>query len=254
MTNPLFADPADIDNATDQDGDTTDYVADLIGEGKKYKDPQAAAKALLEKDRFIERLKAENAEARNALKGEAKMDEFLEKLRAANNSGTASTSAHQQGEPSTNQSTNNNTPQSKALSIDEVQDLLNQRDRAAAESANLSAVTQKLREAYGANYKAVMTNKADELGMPQETLLNLAKTQPKAFLKLVEADTVQQGKGNVPNTQMNTAATQRRTSGEKNNEYYKALRKQLGDADFFKPSIQNQLHKDAQRLGEAFYS
>lgn len=251
MTNPLFDDQSNIDNTPDQEG--VDYSTELIGEGKKYRDQQAAAKALLEKDRFIERLKAENAEARAALRGEAKMDEFLEKLRAAQNSGTASTSAHQQGETSTNQNQNNQTPP-KALSIDEVQNLLNERDRAAAEAANLASVTQKLREAYGANYKANMSAKAEELGMSQDSLLNLAKTQPRAFLKLVEADQVQQSRGIPPNTSINTAATQRKAGNEKNNEYYRALRKQIGDAEFFKPSVQNQLHKDAQRLGEAFYN
>lgn len=252
MTNPLFADQADVEDANLDQGEQ-DYAADLIGEGKKYKDLSAAAKALIEKDRFIERLKAENAEARGALRGEAKMDEFLEKLRAAQNSGTASTSANQQGEPSTNQNyTNNET--SKSLTVDEVQKLLEERDRAAAEQRNLNESIQRAKDAFGANYKVVMTQKAEELGMSQEYLLNLAKTQPKAFAKLVEADVAPQGRPNAPTTSVNTASMNTKRTGEKNNEYYRNLRKQIGDAEFFKPSIQNQLHKDALRLGEAFFS
>lgn len=253
MTNPLFADQADIeDNAPDQ-GETNDYAAELIGEGKKYKDLSAAAKALIEKDRFIERLKAENAEARASLKGEAKMDEFLSKLQQIN-SGTASTSANPQGETATNQNYNNNETPSKALTVDEVQKLLEDRERAAAEKRNLEASIQMARDAFGANYKVVMTQKAEELGMSQEYLLNLAKTQPKAFAKLVEADAAPQGRTTAPSTSVNTAALNTKRAGEKNNEYYKTLRKQIGDAEFFKPSIQNQLHKDAQRLGPAFFS
>lgn len=253
MTNPLFADQADLEEDHSDQGEV-DVAAELIGEGKKYKDLSAAAKALLEKDRFIERLKAENAEVRGALKGESKMDEFLEKLRAAQNSGTASNSVTSQGEPFTNQNQSNNQTPSKALTVEEVQKLMEERERGAREEANLAASIQKVKEAFGANYKAVMTAKADELGMPQEYLLNLAKTQPKAFAKLVEADVATQGRGNTPTSSVNTAALNGKRNGEKTNEYYKALRKQIGDAEFFKPSIQNQLHKDAMRLGEAFFS
>lgn len=252
MTNPLFDDQSNEDDNLPDQGEV-DLAAELIGEGKKYKDQQAAAKALLEKDRFIERLKAENAEARASLKGEAKMDEFLEKLRAANNSGTASTSAHQQGEPSTNQNTNQETP-SKSLSIDEVQKLLDEREKASREEANLAKSIQAVKQAFGANYRAVMTAKAEELGMSQEYLLNLAKTQPKAFAKLVEADVSGTGTTAPPPNSINTATFGNKRTNEKNSAYYSALRKQVGDAEFFKPSIQNQLHKDAQRLGPAFYS
>ena len=254
MTNPLFADQADIDAAADQaDGDTTDFAAELIGDGKRYKTTQDAAKALVEKDRFIERLKAEAAEARASLRGESKMDEFLEKLKAIN-TGTASTQNTMSGETATNQNQTNNQPPSKALTVDEVQKLLEDRERKIAEEANLNASIQKVREAFGANFKAVMTAKADELGMSQEYLLNLAKTQPKAFVKLVEADVSPQGRNAPPPNSVNTATFQGKRTGEKNNEYYRNLRKQVGDAEFFKPSIQNQLHKDAQRLGPAFFN
>jgi hypothetical protein len=252
MTNPLFADQADLEDHSDQ-GDV-DVAAELIGEGKKYKDLSAAAKALLEKDRFIERLKAENAEVRASLQGEEKMDAFLEKLRAAQNSGTARNSVTNQGEPSTNQNQSNNQTPSKALTVEEVQKLMEDRERTAAEQRNLEASIQKVRDAFGANYKAVMTAKADELGMSQDYLLNLAKTQPKAFAKLIDADVAQQGRGTTPTSSVNTAALGGKRTGEKNNEYYKTLRKQIGDAKFFQPNIQNQLHKDAQRLGEAFFS
>jgi hypothetical protein len=252
MTNPLFADQADLEDHSDQ-GDV-DVAAELIGEGKKYKDLSAAAKALLEKDRFIERLKAENAEVRASLQGEEKMDAFLEKLRAAQNSGTASNSVTNQGEPSTNQNQSNNQTPSKALTVEEVQKLMEDRERTAAEQRNLESSIARVRDTFGANYKAVMTAKADELGMSQDYLLNLAKTQPKAFAKLIDADVAQQGRGTTPTSSVNTAALGGKRTGEKNNEYYKTLRKQIGDAKFFQPNIQNQLHKDAQRLGEAFFS
>lgn len=251
MTNPLFADQADIDNNNPDQGEV-DYVAEFIGEGKKYKDVSAAAKALAEKDKFIERLKAENAEARASLQGEAKMDAFLEKLSKIN-SGTASTPGNQPGEDATNREANNQNP-SKALTVEEVQKLLEEREEKSAQQKNLDESIQKVKEAFGANYKIVMTQKAEELGVSQEYLLNLAKTQPKAFVKLVEADVAPRGNPTTPRSSVNTATFGNKPAGEKNQAYYSALRRQIGDAEFFKPKIQNQLHKDAQRLGEAFFS
>ena len=253
MTNPLFSDNGDEQNTDPQD-DSIDLAAELIGEGKRYKTAQDAAKALLEKDKFIERLKAENAEARASLRGEQRMDEFLEKLKAVT-SGNASTQNTMSGETATNQNhnTNNNSP--KALTAEEVQEMLDKREREKQEAANLALAAQKVREAFGANHTAILQQKAAELGMTPEYLTNLAKAQPKAFLKLVEADQPVAGRVPPPTTSLNTnaLATQKR-GGERDQKYYSALRKQIGDAEFFKPQIQNQLHKDAERLKEAFFN
>lgn len=251
MTDPLFSDQG---NAPDPVDETKDYASELIGEGKKYKDMSSAARALIEKDMFIERLKAEAAEARAALSGEKKMDEFFEKLKSIQQTtGTASTQVTTPGETATNQqTTNNNNP--KALTAEEVQELLEKRDREKQETANLTLAVAKVKEAYGANYTAVMRQKAEDLGMSPEYLTNLAKSQPKAFLKLVEADSVQSGRPVTPTSTVNTAAMAGKKTGERNNEYYRALRKQIGDAEFFKPKVQNQLHSDMLRLRDAFFN
>lgn len=256
MTNPLFSDQENTATTTDQVEEGKDYAAELIGDGKRYKDLSAAAKALVEKDMFIERLKAETAEARAALRGEQKMDEFLEKLRSAQNTnGIASTQNTMSGETASNQQNSNQTQITKALTAEEVQELLDRRDREKQEAANLSLAVQKVKETYGANYTAVMRQKAEELGMTPDYLTGLAKSQPKAFLKLVEADANQKGKTFNPTSSLNAAAVAAgKPTGERTNEYYRNLRKQIGDAEFFKPKVQNQLHDDMLRLRDAFFS
>jgi len=252
MTDPLFSDQG---NSNDQIDETKDYAAELIGDGKKYKDLSSAAKALVEKDVFIERLKAEAAEARAALKGEQKMDEFLEKLRKAQsaNTGDESNQLTSTGEDHSQRiNSNNNNP--KPLSLEEVQELLDKREKERAEQANLNLAVQKVKEAFGANYAQVMKQKAEDLGMTPEYLTNLAKVQPKAFLKLVEADNVSNMRPVVPSSSVNTAAMGGKKTGERNNEYYRNLRKQIGDAEFFKPKVQNQLHKDMLQMREAFFN
>lgn len=256
MTNPLFSDHEN--NSTDPNIDNEkDYATELIGDGKKYKTVQDAAKGLVEKDMFIERLKAEAAEARAALKGEQKMDEFFEKLKNVQTAATGneSTQVTSTGETATNQQNSNNNNNPKALTAEEVQELLEKRDREKQEAANLSLAVQKVKEAYGANYTAVMRQKAEELGMSPDYLTGLAKTQPKAFLKLVEADNQNNQRTFSPTSSVNTTAMSGgKRTGERNNEYYRNLRKQVGDAEFFKPKIQNELHKDMLRLREAFFN
>jgi len=255
MTNPLFSDQENTTN-TDQVDESKDYAAELIGEGKRYKDLSTAAKALVDKDMFIERLKAEAAEARAALKGEQKMDDFLEKLKQAQNltNGSQSNQHNNAGEDGSAQQNSNNNPNTKPLSIEEVQELLERREKEKAEQANLQLAVSKVKETFGANYSQVMKQKAEELGMSPEYLTNLAKVQPKAFLKLVEADSAPNNRANAPNSSVNSAAMSGKKTGERTNEYYRSLRKQIGDAEFFKPKVQNQLHSDMLRLREAFFN
>ena len=60
-----------------------DYLAELVGEGKRYKDPQVLARSAVEKDNFIERLKTEGAQLRAELNTRIKYEEFLDKLKSS---------------------------------------------------------------------------------------------------------------------------------------------------------------------------
>src|SRR6266571_2966371 len=67
-----------------------DLFNELVGEGRKYKTPLDAARALLHKDEFIDQLKRENAEmrtdreaARAELNTRMKLEEFVTKIEAS---------------------------------------------------------------------------------------------------------------------------------------------------------------------------
>lgn len=243
---PLFT-PSNDPTPIVQEG--TDFVSQLIGEGKKYKDAQALAKAVLDKDAFIEQLKSENFQMRSSLRGEQKIDEFLDKLNKSPSPSTVVAST-----PVTNQSENTDqTNQTKALSQEEIIKILEQRDNAKQAEMNLRLAVDQVKKVYGANYTQVMKTKAEELNMSPESLTNLAKNQPAAFLKLVEADKLPQTQGNLPKSSVNTSAMNNSNSGQKTQKYYRDLRKQVGDAVYFSPKIQNELMKSALELGNAFF-
>ena len=246
MTQSLFSDQ----ETPDQTIEDKDYASELIGDGKRFKDISALARAKVESDAFIERLKAENAEMRGALKGEAKITEFLDKLNTMNKPplGNASSDDNQSSQSNQNQNT-----QIKSLSLEEVQAMLDEREKRSKEEQNLSYVNTEVRKAFGANAGSVLKAKAAELGMTEQDLTDLAKVRPAAFLKLVEAS-VQGTTGQAPRSSVNTTSISNQPTGTKNNKYYTELRKKMGDADFFKPSIQNEMFRSAKELGEAFYS
>jgi hypothetical protein len=247
---PLFP-TGGADQATDPN---VDYADQLVGEGKRYKDLAALARAKVESDAFIERLKTENAAQREALKGEQKLDEFFDKLKSTlPTPGTPSTPVTNPGEQQPNQSPNPNNNQ--ALSPEDVLKLMDKRDQVTREQRNLETAVSKVQEVFGANYKSVMAQKAADLGMAPEALVSLAKTQPQAFLKLVEADKAPSNSGTAPpRSSVNTNSFTANPSQARDKKHYDALRKQMGDRKFFSNrEVQNQMHKDAQEQREAFY-
>lgn len=249
--NPLFPDQGiPADQPLDE---TKDYAADLIGEGKKYKDVQVAARSIVEKDSFIERLKAENAVMRSSLKGEQKMDEFLDKLSSYKPAppGSVTNPVTTPDESSQSQQLNI-TP--KALSLEEVQALLDKREEEKKKQANLDAAAAGVQRAFGANSGVVLLQKATELGVTKEYLTRLAAESPQAFLKLVEADKAPSGAPGFIPSSTNTAAF-KSGSNEKNQAYYDNLKKQMGITKFTADkTLQNEMHSQAQKMGRAFFS
>jgi hypothetical protein len=238
------------------DDPNTDFATALIGEGKKYADVKLAAKALVDKDNFIEQLKRENAEMRKSMASEAKMDALLDQLKnlQSASSGNSSNGGNQPQESIPNQNPNT---QTEALTTDRVYQIMEDRERQRREEQNLAIAVQKAKEAFGANAKSVIENKAAELGMSYEDLINEAKKRPQAFLKLVEANGPV-GTTRAPQSQVNTAASVDANGNTKNNAYYAKLRRELKaqgkEADFYKPAVQNEMMRNAQLLGDAFFN
>src|SRR6266853_6356138 len=56
------------------------FYDDLVGEGKKFKDPEALARSKIESDRFIANLLREQSEMRETLNKRINEEEFLNRL------------------------------------------------------------------------------------------------------------------------------------------------------------------------------
>lgn len=243
MTDPARIDPTNLFDVPDIEEDTESAFESLVGEGKKYRDQELLAKAALEKDRFIRQLEQETAALRSELQQRVTLEEFMDKV----NSGKAIEDVARIESP----------PAERGVSPEDIENRVIQRlsDARDVERRHQNAKTVKevLLQKLGKDYLRTLADKAEELGVNDKFLTELAQTQPKAFLSLFNAMPV--GKPDVSFTPPSGISTERmpRASSEKTWSYFEKLRKE-NPVVYFSPKTQNDMHKEATRQGDAFYS
>ena len=150
-----------------------DSVQDLIGEGKKYANPEEALKSITFAQGHIEKLEDEMASLREQVaKGKA-LDEVLDALKDQEVDKTLS-------EPTP-------APQVDPNTLDALIDQhLQAKEVQATVSANTKTVVDKFIEVYGDKENAIKeyTQRASDLSLSVEYLNNLAGTSPKAVFEL----------------------------------------------------------------------
>jgi hypothetical protein len=212
---------------------------DLVGEGKKYKDPEAAAKAIVEKDRFIERLKQEAAEAREAAQKRINEEEFLTKLEALSR-GKSPDAGNQPPADGT---------QTAAVTPEAVEEIINKREAARKRQANIEAVTSKLQETFGDDYKRHVQKQAQALGTTTAELTELAAKSPQAFLRLVGAEQAQRSDDAFSPPPRSSLSPPPSSGTTKNYSYYQRQRVEKGEGWYFSLPVQKEIWEQAKALG-----
>lgn len=224
----------------------TDPLADLVGEGKKYKTPADLAKAVLEKDRFIEQLKGENAEMRTEVQKQEYAKELLSKIqeKAATSEREPEKPRNTDGDQRGNQS-----------SVGDIESLVEKavtaREAKRTAEQNMSVANSEVIKLYGDEEKArlMVRQKAKELGLPLEKLQEIASQSPTAFVSLVGGTP---SKSSTSGGTVNTAAQPNNNSGVRNNQFYQELRRK-NKSQYFSQKVQLQMMKDRTELGEKFF-
>lgn len=231
------------------------FFNELVGDDKKFKTQEDLARAKVESDRFIDQLKGELAGLRQDLNTRLTIEQMMDKISAPKeplNPDSGSNQPTGNGEGGSN----------KQLTEDDIDRLVEQRlskaDKLRTQEANLNYVRTALEEKYGPQFATHLKESASALGVGEEFLNSLAKEQPKVFLKLIESETPKQqsaaltglftppqGRQTAPNKSF-TPTSDRKMS------YYNDL-KAKDPSLYWSPSVQNQLHQDAIRLGETFF-
>jgi hypothetical protein len=243
--NDLF-EPATDDQGlfseTDNNPDK-DFVSELVGEGKKFKDANALAKSKLASDTHILKIESENAQLRQELKTRLSLEEFYDQVKKTPS-------------PSTPQPTEQEEPERTEFSVEQIDSLVDKRfqERLTVEQQknNLAYVTQEVAKKLGPNYKKLMADRAKEVGEAEENLTQLAMTKPKLFLELMVPSVTQTNIPGLPRTQLDTGKMGFEGSTVRNQSYYQKLR-QTDKKRYESRDVQIQMHKDAMALGEKFF-
>lgn len=221
-------------------------LEDHVGEGKRYKAPEDLLKGKLEADQTIKERERELAELREELGKRLTVEDALKKLEQER-------VREPVREPA--QTPRDDNPQRAALSdedlVKRIDSVVAQRETQRTVQSNTAVVADRLLEVFGEEAKAAQAvrAKAAELGVSVSFLESVAKQSPKAFyaqMGLTEANaprpTAAPSRGDVK-TVVDTSRVKEGTY-----QWYEVIRKN-DPKRYFSPATQNQLHKDAQRLG-----
>lgn len=242
--NDLFSSTGDQPE-TPQINEDHDYLADLVGEGKKFKDLQALARSTLHKEMHIRNLEKENADFRQAVQQGLTREEFYEAIKSL-----------QQPSPS-NPAPKADEPERNEVSVEQIQSLVrdsvNQTLTEKQQESNLVYAVTEAHKALGPNFQRLLKDRAKELGESEADLTMLARTKPKVFLELMvpkASDTPHIP--SLPRSSVDSGKGTPSGSEVRNMSYYKKL-KQTDPARYKSQATEIQMHKDAMTLGEKFF-
>lgn len=246
----LFNKDAPIDGqAPVDDNSNGDGVLDtLVGEGKKFKDLEALAKAKLESDRHIARLEAEAALQREEIAKRATVEDFLDRIESR---ARTPENLNQGG------SGNENQDGAKGLSPEEIKALVKQatleEKTLATQEQNLQETVRELQKTWGNDWQVKLRNKQTELGLTEEFMNSIAFKSPKALLNLVGASgsTAKSAPDlSLPRGQQMANASV--NSGVKNKAYWDKIR-QTDPILYNSAAMTAERHRWAQKLKESFF-
>jgi hypothetical protein len=256
MTEDLFSNTAQDTNQLPAEYDpNVNYVEMLVGEGKKFHgttEQEAYNKlafAKLESDRFVDRLKGEQANLRADLLTRQRLEEIVTKLGTSKQNEQTPNSGDNQGHERMDTVNSSQQNEFKGLTIEEVDARLDERMRS---RANLEKALAGLKSVYGDNYQTVLDAEAKSLNVDKTFVNNLAKTNPDAFLRMFVKQKPQEDFMAPPSSNitppMSSGTT---TNGIRNKKFYDDL-KTKNPTVYWSPKIQQQEYEDAKKLGPAF--
>jgi hypothetical protein len=237
------ADTTTVDQVTQ----TTDsFVAQLVGEGKKFKDVESLAKGKLEADRHIGEITKTLDELRAELAKQDYAKSLLEQMSKGSDAG-----AEQPSSNTTSPSNTENTTQSASDIESLVEKVITAKEKNRTVSQNLSVVSEEMEKKFGDKAGQILKSKSTELGMSLDRLKEIAAESPTAFFQLIgvsaqrpQVATVTQSSVRSENFNPN--------SQDRDFDYYQKLRKENRSL-YYSPKIQNMMLQDRDRLGSKFY-
>lgn len=227
------------------------YLAEYVGEGKKYKTPEDLAKAYYHADTYVPILtrrlderEKDNLQLKKEFEARAKLEELITQLQTKQNSDTT---------PYLPPESKVEKAAAPVLDETKLNELVSTRisewDQTKRQTANVAEVREKLKKALGSNFQEALKAKAEELNVSPSFFNNLAKDHPQVLYKTLGLDqTTQAIDLNVPPTssRFQPKGVQKRTWS-----YYQDMKKNQKEL-YDNPRTALQMQRDAIDLGDEF--
>lgn len=227
---------------------TTSALEQLVGPDKKFADNEALAKGKLAADAYVRKLEDETKSLRDLIRqGDQKIAtlearvSILDRLEPNPSAPTSAPVAQPQAQPVV-----------QGLTEDGVLSVIEARDAKRAAEQNKREVDAVLIKQLGANAQSFLLQKASDLGMNPEDLYKLAVTSPKAFYNTVGLNPNQSDNASLHRD--GRPATYQPNKEIRNKSWWDKKRDEMGVKKFItNAKLQNDMHKDMQALGDAFF-
>lgn len=223
------------------------YLEELVGENKKFKDHEALAKGKYHSDQLIELQKKQN---------EAK-DEYIKQLREDNmKKASMEDLIAQLRDTSSNTEplVKDEKPTITETDIEKMIEAKMLRSKAAEKQAtNLDTVYNKLKETWGDNYPSILNKQISDLGLTTEDARLLAERSPQAFFRTLGLDREAPRETFQSPMQSRERRDNFAPTGSKKRtwQYYQDMYKKNPQL-YTDRKIAVQMQQDAIELGEAF--
>lgn len=215
-------------------------LALLVGEGRKYKTEAELAKAYMNADEFISKLKEENLQLKERVASGKTLDDVLERINANRSEQGATTLS-----------------ESKGVSADDIAKIVEQtitgRETARTREANQKKADQMLKAQFGEKavevYRASASTPAKAKAMSE-----LAAVDPDAFMQLFKGDAYKGNPSDGSNTRGEAAMQHSSASPTQvgTKAYYDEMRRK-DPTKFWASATQLEMHKNAEANPDKFW-
>lgn len=223
-----------------------DYLSELVGEGKKYRDLAALALSKVHADQMIESQKAALEKAQQELQTQKRLEELLT---MATNKAADPVPNLVNPDPAREERMNDLTAEKVQQLISEQ---LNQHERGRQAQSNVQKVYGALTETFGADYENQLLKIGQSVGLSKEEIQQTAQDKPQLLISLIQANAPRKETFVSPMaTKLNPDIAP--TSDERNWSYYQKVKAK--DPKYYESKeVQMQMDKDAMRLRDRFFN
>lgn len=245
-----------LDNSNTQT-DPKNYLQELVGEDKKFKDTESLARGKYEADIHIRNLETRIDQMREDLlqrvdadKTRATLEDLVRQLES--NKQLASSElppAKEVNQPSIK-------PEDiQSLLASEIPKHVSAYELQRRENENFNNVKAKLVEKFGPNYGQTYQDKIKSLGLDATKADELARSAPTAFMTMLGLDQ-QTRRESFQAPPQSTGAFRPMGEVKKTESYYDNMLKEMRKTNpraYYSPKTLVEMDKSAQELGEAFF-